>query len=103
MAKDTFDWLAERLAAGTTLSDLEARGTIRLALKSAGLDAKTANATAYRVVVEKILAKELASRGVADAAALCGRLATELAAMAAGEAPASATTPEAVFGRLGGS
>jgi hypothetical protein len=103
VAKDTFDWVAERLSADTALSDLEARGTLRLALKGAGLDAKSASPAAYRVVVEKVLAKELAARGVADAEALCRRLGEELGEMAPSGAQTSGTSPEAVFARLGGS
>jgi hypothetical protein len=103
VAQDTFDWLAARLAAGTALSDLEARGTLRLALKSAGLDAKSANADAYRVVVERVLARELATRGVADADAVCAQLAGELASLESSQATSrNAASPEAVFARLGG-
>jgi hypothetical protein len=102
MAKETFDWLAARLAAATALSDLEARGTLRLALKAAGLDAGSATPSAYRVVVERVLGGELRARGVADSDALCLRLAGELAAHAPGDGPASASSPEAIFARLGG-
>jgi hypothetical protein len=67
MAKDHFDFLAERIAAATALSELEARGTLRLALKASGLDAKNASAQALRVVVERVLSRELRARGVSPA------------------------------------
>jgi hypothetical protein len=103
MAKDHFDFLAERIAAATALSELEARGTLRLALKASGLDAKNASAQALRVVVERVLSRELRARGVADAEALCTRLSGGLAAHAPeGAQPGAASSPEAVFARLGG-
>jgi hypothetical protein len=103
VAKETFDWLAERLAAGTALSDLEARGTLRLAMKAAGLDAKSASPAVFRVVVERLLGRELAARGVADADAVCTRLGAELGAMAPPDAQGAQSSAEAVFARLGGS
>ena len=36
-----FDWICNRLEQDTSLDRLESRGTVRLALKSAGLDARS--------------------------------------------------------------
>jgi hypothetical protein len=80
----TFDWMAEQLEQLSSLNRLEARGTIRLALKQAGL-----------------VAGELTSRGIDDAEALCEKLAGDLDA-AGHEAGAGGDRPEDIFQRLGG-
>jgi hypothetical protein len=98
-ATTPFDWLADKLSAATALSALEARGTLRLALKAAGLDPHTAAADALRVVVQRVLAGELRARGVEGADTLCERLAGELES--ARFAAPTAESAEAVFARLG--
>jgi len=102
MADSTaFDCLCATLEEGSSLERLEARGTVRLALKQAGLDARTVTPDQLCVVVEKLLPGELESRGVDDPQGLCGRALADLRSLRA-LAPA-AETPEAVFQRLGGS
>jgi hypothetical protein len=94
-----FTTLCEELEGSSTLDRLEARGTVRLALKQAGLEANQVSASQLAVVVEKILPNELRSRGIDQADSICSQLATTLKAMpdeVAGE------SPEAVFKRLGG-
>ena len=93
MTKDTFDRLAAELAAATALTELEARGTLRLVLKTAGLDARTATAGSLRIVVERGLARELAARGIADADGVCARLARALPALAADDGAARGPDP----------
>lgn len=95
-----FEWLCEAIEAGTSLERLEARGTVRIALKEAGLEAGTATPDELAVVVAKVLPRELRQRGVADEAALCSRLTAGLRTLAPA-APAT-DTPDAVFRRLGG-
>ena len=98
-----FDWVCARLEQETSLDRLEARGTVRLALKGAGLEAKTVTPDQMKVVIEKVMADELAARGVQDAAGLCSRLASGLASEAANLASDNLReTPDAVFSRLGG-
>lgn len=96
-----FDWLCAELESSTSFDRLESRGTVRLALKEAGLDVKTASAEQLAVVVERILPEELRRRGVDDADSVCAGLATGLKRM--GDGGAASDTPEAVFARLGGS
>ncbi len=96
-----FDWLCSRLEEGTSLDRLEARGTVRLALKQAGLEARSVTPDQMKVVVEKVLPDELASRGVEDGGALCARWATGLGALEADTGAGDA--PDEVFRRLGGS
>ena len=98
-----FDWMCTRLEEDTSLDRLEARGTVRLALKSAGLEARSVTPEQLKVVIEKILGGELEARGIDDAPALCGRLVSDLAASSASLATDSpGETPDAVFSRLGG-
>ena len=70
-----FTTLCEELERASSLDRLEARGTVRLALKQAGLEANAVSASQLAVVVEKILPAELRTRGVDNPDALCGQLA----------------------------
>ena len=54
-----FEWTCQEIEGVTSLDTLEARGTVRLALKEAGLDARSASPHQIAVVVERILASEL--------------------------------------------
>lgn len=94
-----FTTLCEELERASSLDRLEARGTVRLALKQAGLEANSVRASQLAVVVEKILPGELKTRGIDNAEAVCGGLARSLKAMPDEQVGES---PEAVFKRLGG-
>ena len=59
-----FDWTCTELENETDLDRLEARGTVRIALKSSGLEAGTVLPDQMRVVIEKVLPTELGARGV---------------------------------------
>jgi hypothetical protein len=93
-----FDRVCGELEQATSLSQLEARGTVRLALKQAGFDARGVATHELAVVVRRVLPRELELRGVAGGAALCERIAAGLAAGAPGD---RRETPEDVFRRLG--
>lgn len=95
-----FDWTCAELEQATDLDRLEARGTVRLALKSAGLDVANVLPSQMRVVIERVLPAELVARGVTDAEALCARLASGIDALAPGDV---ADSPDEIFRRLGGS
>jgi hypothetical protein len=94
-----FTRLCEELEGSSSLDRLEARGTVRLALKRAGLEPASVTASQLVVVVQKILPGELAARGVEGADSLCAQLETVLKTM---PDEAGAESPEAVFTRLGG-
>jgi len=99
-----FEWLCSELEQASALDRLEARGTVRLALKQAGLDARSVTPGQMGVVVEKVLPAELDSRGVADSGAICSGLLPGLKSLAqqgAGDGGAAAM-PDEVFRRLGG-
>jgi hypothetical protein len=100
MADSTaFEHACSSLEELTQLSRLEARGTVRIALKEAGLDPTSVKAAELSVVARTLLPKELANRGVADAESIGEQLCTGLSGL---QDAASTDTPEAVFARLGG-
>jgi hypothetical protein len=96
---EAFDFVCDQLEQATALDRLAARGTVRIALKQAGLEARTVSPDEMAVVVEKLLPKELATRGVDGGESVCGRIKQGLTSLAPGKA---ADTPDAVFRRLGG-
>lgn len=96
---EAFEAVCNQIEARTSLDRLAARGTVRIALKQAGLDARSVTPEQMAVVAEKLLAGELASRGVANAASVCAEFATKLRGMGTS---GGAETPDAVFRRLGG-
>ena len=83
----------------TSLDRLEARGTVRLALKAAGLEPRSVTPDQMAVVAANLLPRELESRGVDDGGGVCTALRTELGRL--GASTDVAETPEAIFARLG--
>ena len=101
MADSIFDLVADELEQRTDLAKLEARGTVRLALKQAGLDARSVTAEQMGVMLSKLLPHELHSRGIEAAAGICEGIHTTLKAKhPADSAAASTESPEAIFRRL---
>ncbi len=100
MAKsEAFDMVCGEIESGTNLDRLEARGTVRISLKRAGLDAASVSSAQMAVVLERVLPMELASRGVADPEALCREISSRVVELSC---EASSESPDAVFARLGG-
>jgi len=95
----TFDFLCGELERASSLDRLEARGTVRIAIKKAGLDPHNASPQELAVVVEKLLPSELATRGIENPDSLCSALAKQVSVRRAGGD--SRETPEAIFARLG--
>lgn len=102
MSDTVFDFVAEKLEQGTDFDKLEARGTVRLALKQAGLDAKTVTGEQMTVVLEKVLPGELRTRGIDDHEAVCDGIALALKSFSGGSSGPDDHSPEAVFKRIGG-
>lgn len=94
-----FKMVSGEIERRTALDRLQSRGTLRIALRQAGLQPKSVSPAEMAVVLERILPGELESRGVADPEALCAALATALDAL---EADPRAESPDDVFARLGG-
>ena len=92
-----FEWACAELESSSSFDALEARGTVRLALKQAGLEANHVTPEQMAVVTERVLPGELRSRGLEDADEICGALASGLKRLEVGAAPDS---PEEVFKRL---
>ena len=82
----------------TSFDSLSARGTVRLALQSAGLDAREVTTAQMIVVVKRVLPLELKVRGVRDADDVCSVIASRITGLAS---PASGSSAEDVFRRLG--
>ncbi len=96
-----FDWVAGELQRRTQLSSLEARGTLRLVLKDAGLDATSVAAFQMDVVLKRLMPAALTKRRVAGAPELCAALAADLSSAAIASGPAKDTAYD-VFERLDG-
>ena len=96
-----FDWICAELERLTSLDTLEARGTVRLSLKRAGLEARSASTDQLSVVVRRLLGHELQTRGIGNADEVCASLAFGLKSQ--GPASGAGEAPEDVFKRLGGS
>jgi len=75
-----------------------ARGAIQLALMDAGLEAGNVTSSQMKVVVEKLLPKQLQSQKVADVSNLCDRIRDALALV---NEDVRTDSPDKVFQRLG--
>jgi len=95
-----FDFAADRLEYHTGLDRLEARGTLRIALKAAGLEAKNVTGAQMRVVFEQVMPGELDSRGVVDIQVVCAAVLADLAADNGAAADDGAASPDEIFSRL---
>ncbi|MCG8590125.1 MAG: hypothetical protein MJE66_12610 [Proteobacteria bacterium] len=95
-----FAFVCQELESRTSLDRLEARGTVRLALKAAGLEARSVSRDQMAVVVEKVLPGELTARGIDAVESLCREVAQGLAQVTDAD---TGDSPDAVFSRLGGS
>lgn len=94
-----FEFVCGELERLTSMTRLEARGTVRIALKEAGLSADAVLPLEMQVVLQKLLPKELAARAIGTAEEICRKLSAGVAAL---KDTASAQSPEAVFSRLAG-
>ena len=68
LGSPAFAWTCAEIERATALSELVARGTVRLALKQAGLEPQSVSGDEMAIVLREILPRELAARAVADAA-----------------------------------
>jgi hypothetical protein len=99
MAAAVFEYVAGEIERRSSLRTLEARGTLRLALKRAGLDAATVSGAQMGVVLERILPDEIRARGVPSPEDLCRSIGAGLRSSPFAEGPAG-ESPEAIFRRL---
>jgi len=101
MASALFNIAAERLEASTDMDRLATRGTLRLALKEAGLEVESLGIAQLRAVFEKLMPKELEARGVSNAAAICRAVMNDVESVASAADLAVADSPDEIFKRLG--
>ncbi len=95
-----FDFAAERLKHHAGFDRLAARGTLRIALKAAGLEPNNLTGAQLQVVFEKVMPGELDSRGVSDVPDVCAAVLADLARAGGAAADAAATNPDEIFRRL---
>ena len=100
MSESLFEFVAEELEKRSDLENLEARGTIRLALKSSGLTAREVTREQMVVVIDQIMPRELRVRGVEDPEAVCGELSQAVKGFEVEAGDPAGKSPEDVFRRL---
>lgn len=101
MAETLFEFVSGKLEEATDLDKLEARGTVRLGLKSAGLDPRSVTLQQMEVMLQKVLPGELSTRGVTQPQAVCDGLISALSGFSGSVSDAQSESPEDVFSRLG--
>ena len=94
-----FTFACSELERLTRLTRDEARGTVRLALRDAGFSASAVGGSEMKVVFERLMPKELASRRIDGGEQLCAEIGRRVGEL---REDARRESPEAVFGRLGG-
>ena len=95
-----FDFAAERLKHHAELDQLTARGTLRIALKAAGLESNNLTGAQLRVVFEKVMPGELESRGISNVPDVCAAVLADLSRAGPAAELASATSTDDIFRRL---
>jgi hypothetical protein len=96
-----FTATCDELERRSSLERLAARGTVRIALKQAGLDVANVDAAQMAIVLARVLPGELASRGVEDGQRICQDIAAALAGRSFEVAPDRAGDAAATIGRFG--
>ncbi len=100
MSESLFELVAAELKKRSDLEDLEARGTIRLALKSSGLTAREVTREQMAVIIDQVMPRELRVRGVEDPEAVCRELSQAINGFDAEGDDSAGASPEDVFRRL---
>lgn len=77
-ASEVFDWVADQLVERTMLTRLEARGTVRLVVRDAGLNPETVAAFQMRIVLTRLMPSALEKRRIEGAKELCATIADTL-------------------------
>ena len=100
MAETVFDFVADELEKHTDFEKLEARGTIRLALKAAGFNPREVTSEQMAVVLEQVMPEELRPRGVDNPDGICSDLARAVKKFTPTGGEPTGVSPEDVFRRL---
>jgi hypothetical protein len=99
---DLFAIAARHLERHCDLDALEARGTLRIALKAGGVDARDLDASQLQAVLSHLMPRELKARGVVDAETVCRAVARDVAVEWRAQDSARPERPDDVLRRLGG-
>jgi hypothetical protein len=100
MSASIFDFVSDELQRLTRLEKLEARGTVRLALKAAGLDVRTVTTPQMVATLTKVMPNEIRARGVENPEQVCRTLVTGLEVAFPSSGAVDPESPEAIFRRL---
>jgi len=100
MADSIFDLVADELEKRTDLAKLEARGTVRLALREAGLDVRSVTLDQMTVMLRRVMPSQMQSRGIDAAETVCEAICGTLEGSGAGSTAHDTESPEAIFRRL---
>ena len=94
-----FAFVCESLERLTSMSRLQARGTLRLVLRHAGLEPHRVTPSQLVVVIERLLGAALRSRGIANDAVIRARLKERLLAREFSDQPQH-DSPEEILRRF---
>jgi hypothetical protein len=100
VSESLFEFTAAELQKRSDLEDLEARGTIRLALKSSGLTAREVTREQMIVVIDQVLPRELKLRGIENPEGVCGDMSQAVKGFEAENSESGGSSAEDVFRRL---
>ena len=100
MSESLFEFVAAELKKRSDLEDLEARGTVRLALKSSGLMAREVTKEQMVVILDQVMPRELRVRGVENPEGVCRELSQAVKGFEDGNGESAGASPEEVFRRL---
>jgi len=100
MSASIFDFVSDELERLSKLEKLEARGTVRLALKAAGLDVRSVTTPQMVATLQKVMPNEIRARGVEDGDQICRTITTGLEAAHPSSGAVNPESPEAIFRRL---
>jgi hypothetical protein len=102
MGKELFDCAADKLESLTDLDRLEARGTLRIALKEAGLEASSLSLPQLEAVFERVMPQQLELRAVDDSGSICSAVIKEVRISGVATSDGAANSADEIFSRLGG-
>jgi hypothetical protein len=99
-APSLFDWMASALEARTTLSRIEARGTVRHILRDAGLTPEHVTRGQLLIVLAALAPRHLRAAAIPDPEGVCERIRVDLRSAVIDES-STAEAPDEIFDRLG--
>jgi hypothetical protein len=96
----TFEWVAAALEEHTTFDRLQARGTVRLALRKAGLEPGSVDRDKMLLVLANVMPNELRARKIENPEMVCETLCRELKHADLRDTTPRQEAPEDAFRRM---